>query len=144
MWPHGSNNEYDGFTDKIARAILFQKCGREVDPETILGSNPLLRKDHELSDYEQGGESWKPIKELAAEDKELSDLLISHSIDPNNPVAADKRKADIVLRKIKPIVYFKNYYRKKKKEFWLHQNHHQKRVLIQVVFHFQCFLMNQF
>lgn len=110
MWPHEKNNEYLNFVETLVRSVLLSKFNREVDPEALFGSNPILKK--EKNKYKEHGSTWAEIRELAKEDPELRDLLLTNGIDPDNPVVTDEnsRKLDTVLRKIKPIVYFRNYY----------------------------------
>lgn len=110
MWPHGKNDDYLKFSETLVKSLLIKKYGVPIDPEVIFGSNPLFSKESDKNDYNEGGETWQEIKDLAINDSELRDLLKKNKIDPNNPVAIDKRKLDTVLRKIKPIVYFRNYY----------------------------------
>ncbi|MBI3510939.1 MAG: hypothetical protein HY064_09745 [Bacteroidetes bacterium] len=112
MWPHGKRDKYQEFSEAILKSLLFKKFNRDIEPELIFGSNPLFRKDHEKKDYEEGGETWKQIIDLAKDDPDLRKLLQGHHINPKNPQVGveNRRKLDTVLRKIKPIVYFRNYY----------------------------------
>src|SRR6185436_1402013 len=118
MWPYGNSNKYHDFSETIVRSLLKKKFLKNVDPEIIFGSNPILSKMHLQSDYEKGGQTWNEIIQLAKKDSGLMRLLKKEKIDPNNPSisASNKVKLDTVLRKIKPIVYFKNYYRNYKED----------------------------
>ncbi|MBN8672816.1 MAG: hypothetical protein J0L56_01715 [Chitinophagales bacterium] len=110
MWPHKLNNEYVKFVETLVKSVLYNKYGQDVDPELLFGNNPVLNK--ERNSYEEEGAIWNEVKILAQTDKELRDLLIVNDIDPSNPVVSESnsQKMDTVLRKIKPIVYFRNYY----------------------------------
>jgi hypothetical protein len=45
MWPHKKNNEYRNFIETLVKSLLFSKFNKDVDPESLFGSNPILRKE---------------------------------------------------------------------------------------------------
>ena len=112
MWPNTLGNKYRDFSEKLVKAILKEKFGKSIDPEDVFGTNPLLHSGKHTKTYEEGGETWKEIKLLATTDSNLKKLLLSSGINPNNPVEpkGNNKAGDTILRKIKPIVYFRNYY----------------------------------
>lgn len=115
MWPHQVNNKYQRFSERIVKATLKGIFGKEVDPTIIFGNSPLMdrkRNENEISEYDEGRETWLEIKTLAETDDSLKKLLLKHNIDPSNPIATQKRKLDTVLRKIKPTVFFRNAFSK--------------------------------
>jgi hypothetical protein len=110
MWPYKVNKEYEKFIESLAESILNQKLNMAVSPEILFGTNPVMNKARDS--YAESGPIWKEIKELSKTDDTLKQLLLDNRIDPENPVVSEEniRKMDTLLRKIKPIVYFRNYY----------------------------------
>lgn len=50
------------------------------------------------------------MKSLIAKDESFRNFLSRKKVDLENPIAMDEKSKDILFRKIKPIVYYRNYF----------------------------------
>ncbi|MDC6362557.1 MULTISPECIES: hypothetical protein [Flavobacteriaceae] len=110
MWPTEIGTKYEVFSKKIVSNILQRRYGKKIDVKLIFGTNPIYSSTK--GEYEKGGEIWSEIIKLAEVDTSFRNHLISANINPIDPSVDElnKNKKDTVLRKIKPSVYFRNYY----------------------------------
>lgn len=110
LWSHGKKN-LRAFCNNLTKDLLERRLGRIVDPSLIFGHSPVSF-DQGKGDYEQGSITYNVIRELARTDAGLRALLESHGISAENPTSDDQNKRDQVLRKVKPIAFHRNEYRK--------------------------------
>lgn len=104
-----SNNE---FSKELIDSLLKRKKIK-TKAKSFFGSNFRFIEGQES--YNQNSEYILQIKELASKDIFFHEYLISKNIDPNNPVPTDPSQLASVFRKIKPIVYYRNYFIKENK-----------------------------
>ncbi|WP_119789593.1 ORC-CDC6 family AAA ATPase [Flavobacterium anhuiense] len=104
MWEEGDEK----FSKKIVASILRKRFGKIIDPDNFFTSNSIYNKDK--GSYEQGSEFYQIIKELISKDESFKKFLISKKVNVEKPIAVDEKTKDTLFRKIKPIVYFRNYY----------------------------------
>lgn len=104
MWEEGDEK----FSKKIISSILKKRFGTIIDPDHFFNSNPIYNKDK--GSYEEGSDFYNIIKELISKDESFRNFLINKKVDIENPIASDEKSKDTLFRKIKPIVYFRNYY----------------------------------
>ncbi|MNJ95260.1 hypothetical protein D3C87_129680 [compost metagenome] len=79
----------------------------DVNYKNLFGSNEIYSKEGDS--YIQGSEFHKEIKELHKKDISFKEFLISKGINIE-AIDFSKENNDTVYRKIKPIVYYRNYF----------------------------------
>ena len=104
MWEEGDEK----FSKRIIASILKKRFGKIIDPDQFFNSNPIYNKDK--GSYEEGSGFYNIIKELISKDESFKSFLLNKKVDIENPIASDEKSKDTLFRKIKPIVYFRNYY----------------------------------
>lgn len=104
MWASEDNEK---FSRQIINSLLSSKV-ESKNSSTFFGSNHIHEKS--FNSYEAGSEFYNEITQLLSKDDSFKLFLESKKININNPVATNKKQKDTVFRKIKPIVYFRNYY----------------------------------
>lgn len=109
MWELQSNNE---FPRKIIESLLVSKPNFE-NVETFFGSN--VRYINKKESYTEDSIYIKEIKELQSKDEMFRKFLVKNSINPNNPIPVNEDQKSSIYRKIKPIVYFRNYFLRENK-----------------------------
>jgi hypothetical protein len=95
------------FATRFVRAVLRNQ---KMTPRQLLGSSDFARDDESGDAYAQNSSIWQELVELAKWDKSFEDYLVSHEIDPANPVPHTIEERDRVLRKVKPIALIRNAY----------------------------------
>lgn len=106
MWASGSKEE--DFSIKLIESLL--KSSRiKKSAKTFFGKNPLYLESRRES-YTPSSPYMVEIKELADKDREFKKFLLTKDIDPNNPIPGSISQKASIYRKIKPIVYFRNYF----------------------------------
>lgn len=108
LWPH-RNKSPRVFCDKLARSILQRHLGQPVDPGELLGVSQIGH-DSRDDEYVKGGLTWSVFRDVAATDPDFRRLLRRHHLDPEDPSTEDLTKRNRVLRKAKPIAYFRHYF----------------------------------
>lgn len=104
MWELQSNNE---FPIKIIQSLLSAN-GKSHDLESYFGSNFRFIKGTET--YDLGSHYINEIKELIEKDYTFRDFLTNYGIDLKNPIPKSEEQKVSVYRKMKPVVYFRNYF----------------------------------
>jgi hypothetical protein len=110
MWELQSNND---FPIKIIQSLLLSN-GKSDDIESFFGSNIRFIKG--LETYDTQSHYVKEIKELIQKDYSFRDFLTNYEIDLINPLPKTEEQKVSIYRKMKPIVYFRNYFVKEFKE----------------------------
>ncbi|RAJ19884.1 ORC-CDC6 family AAA ATPase [Pedobacter cryoconitis] len=103
MW---SSGDTDDFSKKIIDSYLFKKL-QIKDAKGFFGSNEVYNKS--ADSYKKGSRFFKEMSQLIKKDFSFRDFLSDKRVDLNNPTP-DANLKDVLFRKIKPIVYFRNYY----------------------------------
>lgn len=103
MW---NSTDTETFSSQIITSLLKKKFpdGKAID---FFGSNEIYNSTNL---YIKGSSFYKKIIGLAKKDQSFSDFLKSKKIDPKNPLMDDNKLRDTVFRKIKPLVYFRDFY----------------------------------
>ncbi|MBC8767731.1 hypothetical protein H4O18_06980 [Arenibacter sp. BSSL-BM3] len=99
MWSSGDTED---FTKKLICSFFSQS----TDIEKVFGSNEIYNKNSDS--YEEGSTFHKQMIELLEKDKSFRDFLLKKKIDVNRLLPTSSNNKDILFRKIKPIVYFRN------------------------------------
>ncbi|MDP2161391.1 MAG: hypothetical protein Q8K02_12980 [Flavobacterium sp.] len=104
MWELQSNND---FPIKIIQSLLSIN-GKSNNLESYFGSNFRFIKGTET--YDVGSHYINEIKELIEKDYSFREFLSNYGIDVNNPLPKTEEQKVSVYRKMKPVVYFRNYF----------------------------------
>lgn len=104
MWELQSNND---FPIKIIQSLLTAN-GKSNDLELYFGSNFRFIKGTET--YDEGSHYINEIKELIYKDYSFREFLSNYGIDIENPLPSSEEQKVSIYRKMKPIVYFRNYF----------------------------------
>ncbi|BAO55010.1 ORC-CDC6 family AAA ATPase [Nonlabens marinus] len=107
MWDSTDKEE---FSKKIIQSFLNDA----TDPTDFFGTNEIYNKTH--YSYEKGSRFYKELLELISKDDSFKSFLISKKIDVTNPLFTENNQKDVLFRKIKPIVYFRNAFIKTNKD----------------------------
>lgn len=106
MWASGSKEEE--FSIKLIESLL-KSSGIKKNPKVFFGKNPLYLESKRES-YIKDSPYMVEIVELAKKDVEFKKFLLDKDIDPSNPIPENINQKASIYRKIKPIVYFRNYF----------------------------------
>ncbi|MNQ70773.1 hypothetical protein D3C85_854190 [compost metagenome] len=104
MWESGD----EIFSKKIISSILEKKFKQKIDLNDFFQSNNIYAK--ERGTYLEGSEFYNEVKSLITKDESFRNFLTRKNVNLENPIALDEKSKDILYRKIKPIVYFRNYF----------------------------------
>lgn len=99
-----SNNE---FSKQVIDSLLKRKKIK-VKAKSFFGSN--FRFIEGVESYTENSDYILQIRELASKDISFQEYLVSKKIDPYNPVPTEEGQLASVFRKIKPVVYYRNYF----------------------------------
>lgn len=116
MWEYGMEEKkrtFD-FCDNLTRSVLLRK-GITATPRELFGTS--LTADYcdgrdKPEEYGRGSDIWKLIRDAADRDPSLRSILTKKGISATDPATASVEKRDQVLRKIKPILLFRNAFSK--------------------------------
>ncbi|MCX2575707.1 ORC-CDC6 family AAA ATPase [Pedobacter sandarakinus] len=103
MW---GSSEADNFSKKIIESYLLRKLNID-DAKQYFGSNETYNK--QANSYSEGSKFYNEMLELVNKDEAFKTFLEERKIDINRPIPVDNQK-DILFRKIKPVVVYRNYY----------------------------------
>lgn len=119
MW---NLSDHQQFSKELISSLLKQKypC---ADLNNYFGSNEIY--NGRPNSYEKGSEFYKQILELIKKDDSFKDFLKNKGVKLTNPVPINDAQKDTLFRKIKPIVYYRNFFLKSQKEL-THQNRSRK------------------
>lgn len=103
MW---GSSEADNFSKKIIESYLARKLNIR-DVKTYFGSNEIYNKSPDS--YNEGSEFYNEMIELLKKDDAFREFMVDKNVDVSRPIPVDNQK-DVLFRKIKPVVAFRNYY----------------------------------
>jgi hypothetical protein len=109
LWPHAEKDRRD-FCETLAQETVSRKFGDQTSPVEIFGHSTVGAEAE--NEYEAGSTTYQVIQSVAGQEKELVKILLRHGIDPENPTTTDTYKRDQVLRKVKPIAYHRQAFKK--------------------------------
>lgn len=104
MWTSTDNEK---FSRKIIDSLLLKKFNI-ADADSFFGSNEIYNKH--TGSYTKGSTFYKQLVELSKKDDSFNKFLKYKKIDIMQPSFNDKEQKDTIFRKIKPVVYFRNFY----------------------------------
>lgn len=115
MWEYGAEREktFD-FCNNLTKAILRRK-GITLSPRELFGTSLIAgsgKVEGRPDEYEHGSGNWQIIRDAAVRDPSLAGILTKHGISPADPTTTSIEKRDRVLRKVKPIVLFREAFSK--------------------------------
>lgn len=100
MWDYKDAEE---FSEKIIKAYM----GLDVELNEIFGSNPIYSKS--ANSYLKDSDFHKKILSLVEKDNSFKNFLNSKGVYENN-ISFDSKLKDQLYRKIKPIVYHRDFF----------------------------------
>lgn len=106
-----NSKDNEKFSRQIISYLLEKKTGKK-DVSSFFGINPIYNKSSDS--YSDGSEFQLEMKELVKKDPSFEKFLLSRNVNLDKLVAENKRQKDILFRKIKPIVYYRNFYNESK------------------------------
>lgn len=109
MWTSKDNEK---FSRKIIDSLLYNKFGH-TNSVSFFGTNDIYNKAQDS--YEKGSVFYREIKSLIAKDDAFKAYMSDKIDNIDNPVPGNKAQKDTLFRKIKPGVYFRNYFIEKNK-----------------------------
>lgn len=104
MWTSKDNER---FSRKLIDSLLENKFGIN-DSEAFFGSNDIYNKVQDS--YKRNSPFYNEIKSLIAKDDSFKSYIKEKIKDVNDPLPKDSAQKDTLFRKIKPTVYFRNYF----------------------------------
>ena len=104
MWNLSSN---ESFSKHLIESLLHDKFDN-IDSTAFFGSNPLYIEGKEK--YNNESHYIKQIRELLIKDTSFKQFLLNKGINIKNPLPKSEDQKDSIFRKIKPVVYFRNYF----------------------------------
>ncbi|NCI51377.1 hypothetical protein GWC95_15720 [Sediminibacterium roseum] len=104
MW---SSSDNEDFSLKLIDSLVRKK-DRSLKTETFFGTNDIYNKSPDS--YQSGSVFFKQMTELIKKDDSFRDFLAKYHINITNPLPNNDNQKDTLFRKIKPIVYFRNYF----------------------------------
>ncbi|HKV94355.1 MAG TPA: hypothetical protein VJW20_17540 [Candidatus Angelobacter sp.] len=118
---HPSDTDAKKFCRNFATRLLRDKLNdQRITPAEVFGSSAFAVEDKpgERDDvYAQGSDIWHAMVDLASHDKSFEAFLVNRAnLNPLNPVTADPKVRDEILRKIKPIVLLRDTFRGEQKK----------------------------
>jgi len=104
MWMSGDNER---FSRKLIDSLLFNKF-RTTDSLKFFGTNEIYNKAQDS--YERDSPFYKEVKSLIAKDDSFRIYMSGKIKDLTDPLPKDSAQKDTLFRKIKPSVYYRNYF----------------------------------
>jgi hypothetical protein len=101
MWDSKDNEE---FSKKIIKSFL----PKNTNLISFFGSNEVFNKAP--NSYNKGSDFYKQMLSLIDKDDSFKSFLINKKVDLDNPIPINDEQKDVLHRKIKPIVYYRNLY----------------------------------
>lgn len=104
MWNNPENEEF-------SKEIILSLIGKDVSLKDFFGSNEIYNKSP--NSYTTTSNFYEELLELYKKDFSFREFLEEKSVDLSHAFLNDRQQKDILFRKIKPIVYFRNTFIKK-------------------------------
>lgn len=104
MWNLSTNED---FSRELIESLLNDKFGIK-DSKKYFGKNYMYLEEKES--YSTTSLYLKEMRELSEKDYSFREFLKSRDVDSINPTPKDLNQKNSIFRKIKPIVYFRNYF----------------------------------
>ncbi|WP_157209178.1 ORC-CDC6 family AAA ATPase [Mariniflexile maritimum] len=101
MWISKDNEE---FSKKIIKSFLPSNSNLVK----VFGSNDIYNKTSDS--YSEGSDFYKEMISLINKDESFKSFLENKDVDIANPIPINDNQKDVLYRKIKPIVYFRNFF----------------------------------
>ncbi|MBP1631347.1 MAG: hypothetical protein H6Q15_2240 [Bacteroidetes bacterium] len=124
MWVYNSRSqtEWRDFCDRYTLNLLYKRFQKKLDPSKIFGDyniDDAMTGSLNINSYERdtnqfypGGIAYEVFRNLSVIDKSFYRFLLKKGVDPLNPSPIEKSQESPVHRKIKPLVYYRYYFRK--------------------------------
>ena len=94
--------------EEFSRKLISAVVGKDEELEKIFGTNDIYNKiDHS---YTEGSDFHKEILDLIEKDDSFKTFMLKKGIDIKNPLPRTKEDKDVLFRKMKPTVFYRNAY----------------------------------
>ncbi|MHA7944930.1 ORC-CDC6 family AAA ATPase [Formosa sp. 3Alg 14/1] len=104
MWNSSDNKE---FSIALITSLLKKKYPN-ASPYSYFESNEIYNK--ESDSYEKGSDFYKQMLDLIRKDESFKTFLKQKKVKTTNPTPINEGQKDTLFRKIKPIVYYRNFF----------------------------------
>lgn len=101
MWISNDNEE---FSKKIIQSFLPEGA----DLSSVFGSNQIFNKAPDS--YNKGSKFYNEMLSLIDKDEAFKSFLKKKNVKLDNPIPISDHQKDVLHRKIKPIVYYRNFF----------------------------------
>ena len=105
LWPH-REAAVSQFCERFVEALLKQR-GIHESPLELFG-NSVVFGQSDLHEYERGSRTWRLLRDWASVDEGFRQLLLDSNLDPTDPTTVTIDIRDALLRKAKPLVYYRH------------------------------------
>lgn len=109
MWTSKDNEK---FSRKIIESLLQNKFGH-TNTVSFFGTNEIYNKAPDS--YEEGSAFYKQMASLISKDESFRQYMADKIKNVENPIPEYKGQKDTLFRKIKPLVYYRNFFIDKNK-----------------------------
>ncbi|WP_031426973.1 hypothetical protein [Flavimarina sp. Hel_I_48] len=106
MWDAPDNNS---FARELILNELNKKLGDNYSLEEFFGTNDVYNRSNKDT-YQENSRFINLMSELAQKDISFNNFLRKNSLNPSKPTPISSSQKDTLHRKVKSIVYFRNYY----------------------------------
>jgi hypothetical protein len=107
MW---ASDDVEEFSKKIIKSIIKD----DTDLKVVFGTNTIYNGTH--NSYKKGSKFYNELLNLIGRDDSFKNFLINKKVNIKNPIPKTDDQKDVLHRKIKPIVYFRNAFIESNKE----------------------------
>lgn len=102
--------DHEQFSKKLIESLLLRKYPL-ADSNQYFGTNNIY--NGRSNSYEKGSDFYNQMLELIKKDDSFEEFLKSKKVKLSNPVPINEEQKNTLHRKIKPIVYYRNFFIKK-------------------------------
>lgn len=105
--------EDEKFSIELIESLLKKKYPL-AEASDYFGTNDIY--NGKQNSYEKGSDFYVQMIELIKKDNSFKEFLKDKKVKLSNPVPTSEDQKDVLFRKIKPIVYYRNFFIKSKKD----------------------------
>jgi hypothetical protein len=111
LWHHSRKNICP-FSESLTRSLIKQKLTTRKTPLQLFAESPLAAG----SGYAKGSPTWRLFRKALKTDRKMALIFKENGISLTNPTSSKPNIRDKLLRKAKPIVLFREEFRKLDKQ----------------------------
>lgn len=99
---------WTGNNEDFSRKIIKSFFSESININSFFGSNELYNKKPDS--YTEGSDFYKQMLSLIQKDISFNSFLLKKGVNIEKPDLNHKKHQNVLYRKIKPIVYFRNFF----------------------------------